>query len=208
MAKPIRILLADDHEIVVEGLTMRLDAEPDMEVVGAVSSGSELLKLLPQLSPAVVVLDLHLAGDSGFAVLEQIRSRDLPVKVLILTALTDGATLQKALELEADGLVLKTDPTRQVIEAVRAVVAGQVVYPRALHKALLRRSQPAQPPGGELTAREGEVLALLAEGLTNQEIAARLHLSGNTVKYHIQNIYDKLQVTNRTEAARRFLDRA
>ena len=207
MDKRTRIVITDDHDLVVEGLTTRLNSEPDMAVVATANSGSRLLALLPGLAVDVVVLDLHMPGEDGFSVLQQIRARDLPVKVLILTALTDGQTLQKALELDADGIVLKTDPTHQVVEAIRAIAAGQIVYPRALHKSLLRRAErQATSPVNALTARERQVLALLAEGRTNQEIAIRLDLSNNTVKYHIQNIYSKLNVTNRTEATRRFLD--
>jgi DNA-binding NarL/FixJ family response regulator len=201
------LVITDDHELVVEGLTTRLNGEPDMQVVATASSGARLLALLPTLAADVVVLDLHMAEEDGLQVLAQIRAQQIPVKVLILTALTDGGTLQRALELEADGIVLKTEPTRQVVAAIRAVAAGQVVYPRTLHKSLLRRAdRQAASPVEALTARERAVLALLAEGRTNQEIAARLDLSHNTVKYHIQNIYGKLQVTNRTEATRRFLD--
>ncbi len=206
MAEPIRVLLADDHVLVLEGLSARLSDEPDIAVVGAVSQGGRVLAALAQHRPQVLVLDLHMAEQDGFQVLAQVRQEGLPVKVLILTAMTDGQTLQRALELEADGIVLKTDPARRVVEAIRAVAAGQVVYPQALHNWLLRRArQRPQPSRTDLTRRELEVLAVLAEGLTNQEIAARLHLSENTVKYHLQNIYDKLQVTNRTEAARKYL---
>lgn len=202
----IRIALADDHELVREGLATRLNGERDMQVIATVESGEQLQRILPGLDADVVVLDLHMAGADGFSALQWIRTQQLPVKVLILTAMTDGQTLQRALELDADGIALKTDPTRQVVEAIRGVAAGQVVYPRSVHRMLLRRQTQPRNDLDTLTERERDVLTLLAKGLTNQEIAAQLSLSNNTIKYHVQNIYAKLNVTNRTEATRRFLE--
>ncbi|RMF04952.1 MAG: DNA-binding response regulator, partial [Chloroflexi bacterium] len=157
--------------------------------------------------PDVVVMDLHMPGMDGFAVLKHIRSRPLPVRTLVLTALADGESLQRVIELEADGIVLKTEPPRQTVEAIRQVAAGQVVYPRAVHNWLLRRANRRRTagPSDALSDREREVLKLVAAGKSNQEMAARLHLSPNTVKYHLQNIYRKLQVNNRTEAANYYL---
>ena len=206
--QPVRVILADDHELVLEGLTARLRDIDEVEVVGTVNNGQELLNVLPQLKPDVVVLDLHMAGMDGFEALKQIRKKRIKVRVLVLTALVDGFSLQQALELGAEGIALKTDPPRQTVEAIRQVAEGNVVYPQAVHNWLLRRARRGkQSDPQSLTAREEQVLALIAEGLTNHKISRKLSVSENTVKYHIQNIYSKLHVTNRTGAARYYLNR-
>jgi DNA-binding NarL/FixJ family response regulator len=197
---------------VLDGLKQRLADTEDIEVVATATNGADLLATISSYQPEVVVTDLLMAGMDGFAVLAHIRQHALPVKVLVLTALADGASLQRAIELEADGIVLKTEPPRQTIEAIRQVAAGQVVYPRAVHNWLLRRAnrQQSQRPFGpsdELSEREQQVLERIAQGKSNQEIAGELHLSENTVKHHLKNIFRKLQVTNRTEATRIYLER-
>lgn len=210
MGKTIRVILADDHELVLDGLKVRLADTDDIKVVAAVDNGADLLTAIEIHQPDVVVMDLHMPGMDGFTVLEQIRSRSLPVRVLVLTALADGESLQRAVALDADGIVLKTESPRQTVEAIRQVAIGQVVFPRAVHKWLLRRAKRQEAgqsgsPIDTLSDRERDVLKLIAEGKTNQEIAADLLLSTNTVKYHLQNLYRKLQVNNRTEATRIFL---
>jgi DNA-binding NarL/FixJ family response regulator len=212
MTNPIRVVLADDHTLVLDGLKQHLADTEDIKVVAAVTNGADLLKAVEAHTPDVVVTDLLMAGMDGFTALAQLRQRHLSVRVLVLTALADGESLQRAIELEADGIVLKTEPPRQTVEAIRHVAAGQVVYPRAVHNWLLRRASRQQSPrvadySDDLSEREEEVLALIAQGRTNQEIAAALHLSENTVKYYLKNIYRKLQITNRTEAARVYLER-
>lgn len=206
--KLIRVVLADDHDLVLDGLQARLRDIKEVEVVGTARNGQELLDCLPTLKPDVVVLDLHMDTMDGFEALERIREQKLEVRVLVLTASVDGLALQKALELGADGITLKTDPPRQTVNAIMQVARGNVVYPQAVHNWLLRRaSRVGRSDPNQLTSREEQVLALIAEGMTNQEIATQLVVSENTIKYHIQNIYSKLNVTNRTGAARHFLNR-
>lgn len=211
MDKPIRVILADDHALVLDGLKLHLADSSDIKVVATANDGRALLDAIEIHNPDVVITDLMMAGMDGFTALEQIRQRNLPVRVLVLTALADGQALQRAVELEADGIVLKTEPSRQMIEAVRQVAAGQVVYPRAVHNWLLRRASRDRAAAAEadptqkLSGREKEVLVHIAQGKTNQEIAAALHLSENTIKYYLKNVYQKLQVHNRTEAARVYL---
>lgn len=212
MAKPIRVVLADDHSLVLDGLKQHLADTEDIQVIAAVTDGAALLLAIEAYEPDVAVTDLVMGGMDGFAALAEIRQRGLPVRVLVLTALADGESLQRAIELEADGIVLKTEPPRQTVEAIRQVAAGQVVYPRAVHNWLVRRAsrqQPQETPihSDDLSDREQEILALLAEGKPNQEIATTLHLSENTVKYYLKSIYRKLQIANRTEAARVYLER-
>lgn len=205
----IRVVLADDHDLVLDGLQVRLKDIKEVEVVGTANNGQELLDCLPTLNPDVVVLDLHMDTMDGFEALRRIREQKLDVRVLVLTASVDGLALQKALKLGADGITLKTEPPRQTVNAILQVAQGNVVYPQAVHNWLLRRANRVERNDpNQLTPREEQVLALIAEGMTNQEIAADLVVSENTIKYHIQNIYSKLNVTNRTGAARHYLNRS
>ena len=197
----LRVLLADDHAIVLEGLKGLVDGEPDMTVVGTTTDGSKVLDLVAQLHPDVVVLDLELSGIRGAAVLAALRQRAATPKVLVLTAYNDGESIRSALDAGADGLALKTESPQQTIAAIRQVEAGRLVFPQAARRWLKGRGTGAAE---DLTPRELEVWALLAEGLSNHQIADRLGLSENTVKFHVQHLFDKLAVKNRTEAALKY----
>lgn len=207
MGERIRVVLADDHALVLEGLRGLLERQPDMALVGAVSNGEDLLDLLATECVDVVVLDL-LMPYHGLQVLAEIRRREIPVRVLVLTAFCDGESIQAALEQDAEGIALKTELPSQTIEAIRQVMRGQLVYPRAAQRWLASRPSAPVDPLGELSDREVDVLTLIANGCTNQEIAADLAISENTVRYHLKNIYGKLGVTNRTEAAAIYLKKA
>ena len=202
-ASRIRVLLADDHELVLEGLRSLLDAEPDMQVVATATSGEQLLSAVRRHSPDVVVLDLEMGAMSGTACLETIRAEQLPVKVMMLTAYGDGESMRTALEGGADGYALKTDPPQQTVTSIRQVHRGQFLFPLAAKRMLLGKSSASER--GDLTERERTILALVAEGATNAQIARRLRVSENTVKFHLQNVYMKLGASNRTEAAAVFL---
>lgn len=195
----IRVMLADDHALVLEGLRGLIEREPDMEVLGTFADGAALLDALRDTLPDVVVVDLQMPSPDGLACLESIRRAQLPVKVVILSAFGDGGALQSAWEGQADGFTLKTDPPRQTVATIRNVAQGQIVFPRAIRQAVDAR-QPSQC-FGQLTRRERAALDLLAAGLTNAQIADRLSVQESTVKFHLQNIFQKLGVTNRTEAA-------
>ncbi|MDP1857336.1 MAG: response regulator transcription factor [Gemmatimonadaceae bacterium] len=203
MTERLRILLADDHALVLEGLRALLDAQPDMQVVGAVADGAQAMELLRTHRPDVVVLDLEMGTMSGLACLERIRAEKIPVRVLVLSAYGDGTSMRAALDGGADGYALKTDPPRHTVDAVRQVHLGQIVFPQAAKRWLLGTTTATDPR--QLTEREESVLALLAEGTTNAEIARRLRVSENTVKFHLQNLYMKLSVGNRTEAVAVYL---
>jgi DNA-binding NarL/FixJ family response regulator len=194
----IRTVVADDHELVLEGLRSLLDAEDDIDVVATATTGHELLEHVRRQRPDVVLLDLDMPGLDGLACLRAMRDEDLRCRVLVLTAYSDGASMRAAIEGGADGYALKTEPPRQTVASIRQVHRGQLVFPLAAKRWLLGRSTPADPA---LTEREREILALVAEGGTNARIAGRLRVSENTVKFHLQNIFTKLGVTNRTEAA-------
>jgi DNA-binding NarL/FixJ family response regulator len=199
----IRIMLADDHELVLEGLRSLIEAEPDMEVLATARDGRQLLDAVGRREPDVVVLDLEMGEMGGLACLEQIRQKHPAVRVLVLTAYTDGDSMRGALEGGASGFAVKTEPPQQTVASIRQVANGQLVFPLAARRWLLRTPQPAAPT--HPTDREMEILALVSEGLTNAQIAHRLRVSDNTVKFHLQNVYLKLGVRNRTEAAAHYL---
>lgn len=201
MSKRLKVVLADDHELVLEGLRGLLANEPDIEVTATATDGVSLLHILDGHQPDVVVMDLQMPTLDGVSCLTEIRRRGLPVRVLVLTAFGDGESIQSALEGGADGIALKTAPPRQTIEAIRQVGHGNLVFPPAARK-WLRGHQPGSDVGRfALSEREWQVLELVARGLTNPQIAEALTLSENTVKFHLQNMFQKLGVNNRTEAA-------
>lgn len=197
----IRVVLADDHALVLEGMRSLLEAEDDMEVVGTASNGTEALEAVRTLKPDVVVLDLQMPAMDGLTCLERIRAEGLKTKVLVLSAFNDGDSIQSALEKEADGFALKTESPQQTLTSIRQVYLGQLVFPQAAKRWLRTHRQRPHPSITDLSEREIEVLGLVAQGLTNTQIAQRLSVSDNTVKFHLQNIYQKLNVNNRTEAA-------
>ncbi len=200
MAERVRIILADDHALVLEGLRGLLDQVPDFEVVATAQNGDELLQLFDQLEADVLVLDLQMPYH-GLTALAEIRRREIPVRVLVLTAFGDGESIQSALELAAEGFALKTESPVQTIEAIRQVVQGRLVFPRSAQRLLSTQRNVAAEPASTLSPRETEILSYIARGSTNLEIASALSVSENTVRFHLKNIYDKLQVANRTEAA-------
>ena len=200
----IRVLLADDHAIVLEGLRALLDGESDIKVAAWTTDGTEVVKLVEQHKPDVVVLDLELTSIKGTEVIAALRDRAAPPKVLVLTAYNDGESLRSALDAGAEGLALKTESPQQTLTAIRQVHAGQLVFPQAARRWIDGRAGGGGGAPGELTPREREVWALVANGLTNPQIAERLGLSDNTVKFHVQHLFSKLGVKNRTEAALKY----
>ncbi len=198
---PIRVVLADDHAIVLEGLRALLEAEPDMEVAGATTDGHAVVALVRSLAPDVVVLDYELGVLRATDLIGDLRAMPEPPRVLVLTAYHDGEAIRSVLESGAEGLALKTASPQQTLAAIRQVVNGQLVFPQAARRWLEARG--TRSGVDELTAREREVWALIAEGRTNVQIAQALTLSENTVKFHVQHLFQKLGVKNRTEAALR-----
>lgn len=202
-AARFRIILADDHELVLEGLRSLVDSEPDMRVIATATNGRQVLDAVRADPPDVVVLDLEMGEMNGLRCLEAVKREQPDVRVLILTAYGDGESMRAALEGGADGFALKTEPPQQTVASIRQVCRGQLVFPLAARKWLMRTdaAQDAATP----TARELEILAQVAQGLTNAQIARRLRVSDNTVKFHLQNLYLKLGVRNRTEATAWYL---
>lgn len=202
---PVSVILADNHALVLEGLRSLFSAEEDIRVIATASDGERLLDAVQRFRPDVVITDLQMEYMDGLGCLAQIRQICPQTRVLILTAYTDGQTMQSVLRSGADGLLLKTDPPEQAALAVRQVMAGQMVFPAAARR-WLHQPAPAQP-AVTLSERELEVLKLLADGKSNPQIAKQLHVSVNTVKFHLQKIYQTLNVSNRTEATRWYLER-
>lgn len=200
-AAPIRVVLADDHALVLEGLRALLSAEPDLHVVATATDGERLLDAVKRFHPDVAVMDMQMPFMDGLTCLRHIRAAGLSVRVLVISAFGDAPSLRAAVEGGADGIALKTDSPEMTLAAIRQVAAGQLVFPEAARRWLIRN--PGQDPNA-LTEREEAVLALIAEGKSNAQIGAALNLSENTVKFHLKNLFAKLGVINRTEAASKF----
>ena len=201
----IRIVLADDHALVLEGLRALLAAEPDLHVVATATDGERLLEAVRRFTPDVVAMDLQMPFMDGLTCLHHIRAEDLPVRVLVISAFGDAQSLRLAVDGGADGFALKTDSPEMTLAAIRQVAAGHLVFPDAVRRWLIRT--PADDLNA-LTDREEAVFTLVAEGKSNAQIGAALSLSENTVKFHLKNLYSKLGATNRTEAAAKFHQRS
>lgn len=197
----VKIVLADDHALVLEGLRALLTAEPDLRVVATATDGERLLDAVRRFRPDVAVMDWQMPYMDGQTCLRLIRNEALPVQVLVLSAFSDARVLRAVIEEGADGFVLKTDPPHVTVAAIRQIAAGRLAFPQAARRWLAR---PAATDPNVPTDREEAILVLLAEGRSNTQIAAALRLSENTVKFHLRNLYAKLGVTNRTEAAAKY----
>ena len=194
---PIRLLIVDDHPVVRDGLVAILhQGEPDLEVVGEAGDGKEAVTTWRSLRPTVTIMDLQLPGQSGVEAIAAIRREDPDARILVLTTFDGDADIQRALEAGARGYLLKSMRRATLIEAVRAVAAGQRYLPPATAARLVEAMETER-----LTARELDVLKLLAQGHRNREIADDLGLAEPTVKIHVNNLLRKLQVKDRTEAA-------
>ena len=197
----IRIVLADDHALVLEGLRALLSAEPDLSVIATATDGERLLDAIRRFKPDVAAMDLQMPYMDGLTCLRHIRTENLPERVLVISAFGDAQSMRAAVEGGADGFALKTDSPEMTIAAIRQVAAGKMVFPDAARRWLVK---PSKNGPNALTEREEAVLALLAEGKSNSQIGAALGLSENTIKFHLRNLYNKLGVTNRTEAAAKY----
>ena len=199
--------MADDHALVLQGLRSLLALEEDIRVVATATDGERLLEAVARFQPDVVVCDVQMPYMDGLTCLAEIRRTRPETRVLFITAFTDGETLRAAVSAGADGLVFKSDSPEQTVLAIRQVMAGQLVFPVAVRRWLFGApSAQSAASGPGLSERELEVLELVAEGLTNAEVTRRLHISLNTVKFHLQNIFQRLNVSNRTEASRWYLE--
>jgi len=202
---PIRVLLADDHSIVRAGIRQFLERAGDIQVVAEAGDGEMAKVLIQQKQPDVAVLDIQMPKSSGIEVTRWVRANFPKVGVLILTAFDDDPYVLAVLQAGANGYVLKTASPAELIRAVRDVNAGKSVLDASVTQKLLSQlSHPKEAPQVEaLTARELEVLELVAKGFTNKAIGVQLGISDRTVQGHLAHTFDKLQAGSRTEAVMR-----
>ncbi len=204
--QPIRVILADDHAVVRQGIRQFLETGSNIAVVAEASDGLEAVQLIREHRPDVAVLDIQMPGQSGIEVTRILRAERFPVGILILTAFDDEPYIRAVLQAGANGYVLKTADAQEIVEAVQAVNEGKSALDPAIARKLM--SQLARPEAAAvsvepLTEREREVLRLAAKGYTNKAIGAQLSISDRTVQGHLARIYDKLHSASRTEAVMR-----
>jgi NarL family two-component system response regulator LiaR len=203
----IRLLIADDHPVVRDGLAAMLGTQPDFAVVATAANGSEAVRLSAQLKPDVVLLDLEMPEMDGVEALARIRAASPAVRALVFTAFDTDERILGAVRAGAQGYLLKGAPRDELFRAVRVISqGGSLLQPVVASRLLQRMAGPARPanppPTAALTSRETQVLRLMAQGLVNKEIAIQLAISERTVKFHVSAILSKLGAGNRTEAVR------
>ena len=212
-ARPVRLVLADDHHVLRKGFRGLLADEPDLEVVGEASNGREALELCRTLRPDLVLMDVRMPEMDGLAATRAIKGEHPDIAILIVTMHENPDYLLEALEAGAAGYMLKDAPADRLISAVRRTLNGESALNQELAALLLRRlaeerkqnvpepRKPSEPLREPLTPREAEVLQLLASGQTNQKIAQTLVISKGTAKVHVERVIRKLGVSDRTQAA-------
>lgn len=209
--KPARVVVADDQTVVREGIVMLLGLLPGIEVVGAAGDGEQAVELVAELAPDVVLMDLRMPRCDGVEATRRIRSEHPGTQVVVLTTYADDDSLFPALKAGARGYLTKDAGGDEIVRAVQSVLSGDAGLSPSIQRRLLERlsapespqplSASMEPPDG-LTSREVEVLALIAEGFSNQEIARALHVSTATVKTHINNLFAKTGLKDRAQAVR------
>jgi DNA-binding NarL/FixJ family response regulator len=204
MNEPVRVVLVDDHEVVRRGVRDLLSVEPDIEVVGEASTASEALARIPALRPDVAVLDVRLPDGNGVALCRELKSSMPALNVLMLTSFSDDDALFDAILAGAAGYVLKHIGGNDLVAAIRTVgQGGSLLDPGVTAQVLQRlRTPPKEDPGlASLTEQERRILELIAEGLTNRQIAERMFLAEKTVKNYVSSLLAKLGLERRTQAA-------
>jgi NarL family two-component system response regulator YdfI len=205
MDKPLRVLIADDHLIIREGLRLILETVEDMELVGEAMDGAQAVRLAGELQPDVVLMDLRMPGMDGLAAIEHLRQEQPQIAVVILTTYNEDDLMRRGLRAGARGYLLKDTSREALLNTIRAAARGEMLLKPEIVAGLLAHdagtAPPAKPPSAlELTEREGEVLAAVAHGERSKEIAARLGITERTVKAHLASIYNKLGVDSRAAA--------
>ena len=192
---PIRILIVDDHPVVQAGLTSMLNTNDGIEVVGSASGGFEALRMLAERKPDILLLDLRMPGMNGIDTLLAMQKMKSPARAIVLTSFETDENIYRAVQAGAQGYLLKDTPQEQMLEAIMSVHAGKRFIPKEIAARLADRMLRSN-----LTARELEILGMLAKGLTNKQIGCALAISENTVRNHLKCVMSKLEVSDRTEA--------
>jgi NarL family two-component system response regulator LiaR len=203
MCETIRILIADDHAIVREGLRALITTEPGMLLVGEAADGEETLRLAQALQPDIILLDMVMPRKDGLATIRDLKANNPKIHVLVLTSFADDEKVFGAIKTGALGYLLKDSAPHEVLQAIREVARGEAsLHPTVARKLIRELNQPNTelPIDEPLTDREVEVLRLVAQGLSNQEIANRFVISERTVRSHVSSILAKLHLASRTQA--------
>ena len=204
MTERIRILIADDHAVVRHGLRALIATEPDLELVGEAADGVEAVELTAALHPDVILLDMAMPRKTGLEAIYDIKRGDPQARILVLTSFAEDDQIFPAIKAGATGYLLKDASPRELLQAIRDVERGDVsLHPTIARKLVgeLKRPPDLPPAEEQLTEREVQVLALVARGMSNQEIADQLVIGERTVRTHVSNILSKLHLANRTQAA-------
>lgn len=199
-SQPIRVMLVDDHTMVRRGLAAFLKVFDDLQLAGEADSGEAAIQLCATILPDVILMDMVMPDMDGATATRRIRQQFPQVQVIALTSFKEGDLVKNALEAGAIGYLLKDVSADELVRAIRAAHAGRATLSPEAAQALVETANQPPAPGLDLTERELEVLALMAEGLNNTQIAGRLTVSSSTVKSHVSNILSKLGVASRTEA--------
>ncbi|MGH7939499.1 MAG: response regulator [Limisphaerales bacterium] len=202
------VAIVEDNAVMRNTFRQWIDASTEFRCVFACATAEEALAEIPRLKPDVILMDVHLPGESGIACTAQLKEKLPGVQVIIVTVYRDHDLIFQALQAGACGYLLKRSSPRELLKAIGEVLSGGAPMTSEIARLLVEAFQkkPAAPLGGDaLTQRESEILALLAEGLSNKEIADRVKISYDTVRAHLRHIYEKLHVRGRTEAVRKYL---